>query len=186
MASALHANLMAGTASTDTFDTFLKESAIAVHPDFPVGDLQLESAALVDCLYRVKDAIFNKRMFIPDSMWLYRLLREASAANEPIRSDMQSRIEAIARQRNRRWLVRLLLALSVFKKRLEQFDFKNGCTVDQAQLIVDFAKFGVGDIYDACNLVSKLRPLPIEIPFFNDVGLRKLLGIRRLKRRWTA
>jgi glycosyltransferase involved in cell wall biosynthesis len=172
------------TSSTDTFGVFLQENRTAPHPDFPVGDLRLDSACIVDCLYRVKDAIFNGDLFVPDSMWLYRLLREANLAGEPLRSEMISRLDPIARQRRRRWLVRMLLALSAAKNSVEQHNALSSTErmIAEANLNIDAAKFGVADIYDACNLVAKLRPLPTEIPTFTKAGLVKLLRLRRLKR----
>ena len=186
MASAYQSSWSAGTTSTaKTYDIFLNENSIGPHPDFPVGNLPLENAAMIDCLYRVRDALFGGRLFIPDSVWLYRLLREANSAKEPLRSELTSRLDEIAAQRQRRWLVHSLLRLSRAKQALEQATYASELTVEEAKLNIDSTKFGVTDIYGACNLVAKLRQLPSGVPRFENVGLRKLLGLRRLKRKWT-
>jgi glycosyltransferase involved in cell wall biosynthesis len=189
MASAYQLIWSAGTITTnETYNVnlFLNEEAMAPHPDFPVGDLRLQSAAMIDCLYRIKDELFGGRLFIPDSIWLYRLLREANFAKEPLRSELTSRLDEIAAQRWRRWFVHLLLHLSKIKQAMEQASFPGGLTVDEAKLNIDSTKFGVADIHDACNLVAKLRRIPSNVPSFHKVGLRNLLGLRRLKRKWTS
>src|ERR1700722_17678598 len=99
---------------------FLQENTIAPHPDFPVGNLRLENATMIDCLYRVKDALFGGRLFIPDSIWLYRLFKDAKSATEPLRSELISRLDEIATQRRRRWFVHSLLTLSTVKQALEK------------------------------------------------------------------
>ena len=190
MASAIQSSRTLGKAdNTETFDVFLRESSIAPHPDFPVGEpplLHLEGAAMADCLYKVKDAVLGGHLFVPNSMWLYRILREANTIAEPLRSEMISRLEAIAGQHRRRWLVHFLLRLSAAKKALENPASGSKLTVAEAKLILDSTKFGVADIYGACDLVAKLRPLPACIPNFHKAGLGNLLGLRRLKRRWTT
>ena len=101
---------------------FLQENTIAPHPDFPVGDLLLENAGMIDCLHRVKDALFDGRLFIPDSVWLYRLLKEANSAKEPLRSELILRLNEIAAQRGRRWLMHSLLRIFRVKQALEHSD----------------------------------------------------------------
>jgi glycosyltransferase involved in cell wall biosynthesis len=190
MASTVQSNRTLGKdGNTDTFNDFLRENSIAAHPDFPVGDpqlLQLESAAMADCLYRVKDAVLGGHLFIPNSMWLYRILREANSVGEPLRSEMIARLESIARKRRRRWLVHLLLRLSAAKQSLEKASSGSEQTVAEAKLTMDSTRFGVEDIYGACNLVAKLRPLPACNPNFHKAGLVDLLGLKRLKWRWTT
>jgi glycosyltransferase involved in cell wall biosynthesis len=189
MASSMHATVSTGIATdADTTAVFFKENTIAPHPYLPVGDMRLESSAMVDCLYRVKDAIFDGRLFVPDSMWLYRLLREARGFGEPLRSEMLSRLELLVRQRHRRWLVHSLLALSAVKAKIQRRSSgaaSSGAASERmlsgGRLSIDAAKFGVSDIYGACGLVAKLRPLPAGIPTFTEAGLRKLL-----KRRSTS
>jgi hypothetical protein len=165
---------------------FLNEESMAPHSDFPVGDLRIQSAAMIDCLHRVKDALFGGRLFIPDSIWLYRLLREANSAKEPLRSELTSRLDEIAAQRWRRWFVHSLLRLSRIKEAMEQTTYPSGLTVEEAKLNIDSTRFGVADICGACDLVAKVRQIPSSVPNFQNVGLRKLLGLRRLKRKWTS
>jgi glycosyltransferase involved in cell wall biosynthesis len=187
MASAYQGSWSAGTATTlDAYNIFLQENTIAPHPDFPVGDLLLENAGMIDCIHRVKDALFGGRLFIPDSIWLYRLLKEANSSKEPLRSELISRLDGIAAQRRRRWLVHSLLRLSRIKQAMEQTTHPSGLTVEEAKLNIDSTRFGVADISGACDLVAKLRQIPSGVPSFNNVGLRKLLGLRRLKRKWTS
>ena len=156
MASAYQLTWSTGTTSAlDIYDVFLQENTIAPHPDFPVGNLRLENAAMIDCLYRVKDALFGGRLFIPDSIWLYRLFRDANSATEPLRSELISRLDEIATQRRRRWIVHSLLALSTVKQALEKTIYPSELTVEEAKLNIDSAKFGVADIYGACNLIRK-------------------------------
>ena len=195
MASTYHSSWSGGRTSTsDTFSVFLQENTTTPHLAFPVGDMRLENAAIIDCLYRVKDALFEGRLFLPDSVWLYRLLREASLISEPLRSEMLSRIETIARQRRRLWFVNSLLRLSAAKNALNQ---AGKTAIDQpasggealiegAALNIDCARFGLTDIYGACDLVAKVRPLPSTIPTFRSAGLRQLLGLRGLKARWAS
>lgn len=187
MASAYQSTWSVGAARTmDTYDIFLQENTIAPHPDFPVGNLRLENAAIIDCLYRVRDALLGGRLFIPDSIWLYRLFRDANSGKEPLRSELTSRLDEIAAQRGHRWFVHLLLRLSRVKQAMERATYPSGVTVEQSKLNMDSTRFGVADIYDACGLVAKLRQIPSGVPNFQNVGLRKLLGLRRLKRKWTS
>ena len=187
MASVYHSSWSDGKTSTsDTFAVFLQESTTAPHPSFPVGDMRLESAAIIDCLYRMRDALFEGRLFLPDSVWRYRLMREASFISEPLRSEMVSRVDTIARQRRRRWVVSSLLTLSAAKNALNQPVSGSDATVEEAGLNIDCRKFGVADIYGACDLVAKLMSPPTGVPTFHSAGLRELLGLRRLKRRWAS
>jgi glycosyltransferase involved in cell wall biosynthesis len=187
-ASSMHATVSTGIATdTDATAVFFKENTIAPHPYLPVGDMRLESAAMVDCLYRVKEAIFNGRLFVPDSMWLYRLVREARNFGEPLRSEMLSRLELLVRQHHREWLVHSLLALSSAKAKIQRSSgaaASSGAASEHmlsgGRLNIDAGKFSVADIYGACGLVAKLRPLPAEVPTFTEAGLGKLL-----KRRWA-
>ena len=189
MASAMEASRTYDEADTDILDAFQRENTIAPHPDFPVGELELLklwSAAMADCLYRAKDTVFEGRLFIPNSMWLYRISQDVNFMREPLRSRMKPIIEKIVRQKGRRWLVHLLLRLSAIKNALEKVGLESDRTVEQAKLNVDAAKFGVTDVCGACELVAKLRPPPTQIPTFSRAGLGKLLGLRRSKRRWTT
>jgi glycosyltransferase involved in cell wall biosynthesis len=187
MASVYSSSRITGEASAaDTFGVFLKENTTELHPDFPVGDLRLESAAILDCLYRVKDALFGGRLFVPDTIWLYRLLRETNHISEPLRSEMLSRLNSIARQRRRRWPAHLLLLLSSIKSAAEQtHPYSISKQIEEANLKIDATKFDVADIYSACNLVAKLRPLPTDVPTFSDAGLWDFLKLRRTKQRLT-
>lgn len=58
--------------------------------------------------------------------------------------------------------------------------------MEEARFAIDAASFGVTDIYGACELTARLRPLAPEMPAFTSVGLSKLPGLRRLKARCTG
>jgi glycosyltransferase involved in cell wall biosynthesis len=189
MASSYHLSWSAGkTTNSDTFAVFLQENTTQAHADFPVADLRLETAAMADCFYRVRDALFEKRLFIPVTMWLYRLLKEASDVKEPLRSEMLSQLETMVHNSRRGWLVNLLTQLSAAKSTIAQatHSVSNESLISGARLNVDARKLGVSDIYAACDLVSKLRPLPTVVPTFSKAGFGKLVGLRRLKDRWTS
>jgi glycosyltransferase involved in cell wall biosynthesis len=207
MASAYHSSWTTGEInSSDTFSVFLQESDVALHPDFQGGDLRLESAAMLDCLYRVRDSIFKGRLYIPFSAWLYRLVFEANRVNEPLRSDLMSRLQKIAYGRHRGWLFSAFLKrfavskmlrtaaehrrgwlLRPFLRRFTSSKFPHTRKVVEAgRLALNGAEFEVADIEGACRLVGKLRPIPTVPLVLRDAGFMDLLKLKQMRRSWTS
>jgi hypothetical protein len=169
----------------DPITRFWKETEIEPPREFSSREVgPLDSAGILECLYRVRELCLDGRLFIPVSPWLLRFARNARVIAEPLRTESLQAVEKFAAKHRRKLLFRALV--KVFGKPLgnPRADAASP-VVSNGKLILRGEEFNLATIEDAANLTARIR-LPPSSPNLRPAGLLDLLKIRNSHRKWWS
>jgi glycosyltransferase involved in cell wall biosynthesis len=165
----------------DNVSRFWSETTMEPPAEFSYIGLRMEGAAILESLYRVRDVCLDGRLFIPFSLWLYKLAREIRFIKEPARSQSVDRVAELAARHWREFLFRLLV--KYFGKPIPDID--RPPLVSMGNLVLRGDEFALQTIEDAARLTAKIRRPPAS-PALRPAGLREIFQTRRVTRSWMS